>query len=280
MGEHGEIDFTSIIDDNYDSAACQNVCKLIEASIRYCTWHGFQTVDEAENTAEGIRKLIFETENQSKHDGERNARQFWSVIGAMLDKIPPSHIGRDILFGVIFRLDWDIKNDEAWFADCWRDALIALEYKPSSWKLNSESPPPEWSNFIDFLVRLVEFSPETEMDSIIPILADCLEAELPLGVPNALGTIVACKYLKENSSLILEASLKNEYRYREKTQYPPPCGLYAGFPGFNLERWGFWNRRLDDLRGEVFEDTLWYTEKTLDSMDGAGSALLPSPSGR
>lgn len=66
------------------------------------------------------------------------------------------------------------------------------------------------------------------------------------------SVLVSCEWIVRGGRRIFEASLRNELSETQMdTSTSDPYGvgsLFGGVGAFNLERWGFWKRRVTEVR--------------------------------
>lgn len=90
------------------------------------------------------------------------------------------------------------------------------------------------------------------------------EAKAVKPIPEAVVNIrilVATEWILRRGRLLLRESLLNALSEAPSSGKPWDGGpLFLGTRGFNLERWGFWKRRL----GEVRKDAVESTQKAID----------------
>ncbi|KAK4206988.1 hypothetical protein QBC37DRAFT_393105 [Rhypophila decipiens] len=88
---------------------------------------------------------------------------------------------------------------------------------------------------------------------------------------------VACEYLIHTSPAMLEESLMEtgDLIVNEEMRRSYAGGvLFSGGPGFSTERWGFWKRRLGELRPTVSTGVALSVDRALRSMKAAATALV------
>lgn len=92
---------------------------------------------------------------------------------------------------------------------------------------------------------------------------------------------VVCEWIIRSSSRILEDSLLSIHTETPKENQGDPYGtgpLFPGSGGFNLERWGWWKRRLVEIRenpyGSVHTEIDEAVRKMTETEIGLGSQKL------
>jgi len=144
----------------------------------------------------------------------------------------------------------------------------------------------QWLNLNSFVARLLG-SREVFFASSFAIwqlrkgleeyLAEDLRSDFQSPVPAVDSKVaVACEWLIHAGPTILEESLLESQGLlaldedRRKSLRAGP--VFSGHPGFNIERWGFWKRRLWKLRGVVSEDVVISVDRAVEVMEE--SAML------
>ncbi|KAK0639676.1 hypothetical protein B0T16DRAFT_423561 [Cercophora newfieldiana] len=99
---------------------------------------------------------------------------------------------------------------------------------------------------------------------------DCTPAE---AVDNRVA--VASEWLIHAGPALLKLSLLEDQELDDalRRSYRPGV-LFSGNPGFNLERWGFWKRRLGELRSEVGEEVVLSVDKAVEIMNKSAAELV------
>lgn len=114
----------------------------------------------------------------------------------------------------------------------------------------------EWLNLNSFIARLFNGLVVGFANFAIFELRNGLEEDDDVPQPIADARIrVACEWVIQSRWRLLQLSLLNSRSTEpeDATHGSPYRGgaLYSGTRGFNLERWGFWKRRLAELRKDV-----------------------------
>lgn len=94
---------------------------------------------------------------------------------------------------------------------------------------------------------------------------------LPLGPEGTHRVAVAAEWLVHASSVLLREALSWDSRpLQDDLERRVYCtgSLFGGNPGLDLERWGFWKRRLNGLRGRLGND-----EETRQSVEEAAASM-------
>lgn len=99
----------------------------------------------------------------------------------------------------------------------------------------------------------------------------CSQAE---AVDNIVG--VASEWLTHAGPAILKQCLVDKSEELDPdARRSFAAGVYfLGYPGFNLERWGFWKRRLRELRPVVGEGVAMSVARAIETMVAAEKALV------
>lgn len=130
--------------------------------------------------------------------------------------------------------------------------------------------PDEWLNLNSFNAQLLGSGITRWRNFPIWQLREGLEAELgPDPHENDCKIAVACEWIIQAGPKLLRDTLLNENDLDEAQKRSLRGGeLWAGLPGLNTERWGFWRRRLAEVRASVT------TQLTLDYLDHAESVMM------
>lgn len=124
--------------------------------------------------------------------------------------------------------------------------------------------PDEWLNLNSFNARLLGSGITRWINFPIWQLREGLEDVLgPDSHENDCKIAVASEWIiQAGPKLLRETLLNHELDEAEERAYSG-CKLWAGSPGLNTERWGFWKRRLAELKPSV------KTQLTLDYLEHA-----------
>jgi len=115
----------------------------------------------------------------------------------------------------------------------------------------------EWLNLNSFVARLFSTTVGGFVNFAIWELRNGLEEnEHDMG-PVSTRVLIASEWILQSGRRLLQESLLNSLSTEpeDATHGSPYRGgsLYSGAKGFGLERWGFWKRRLTELRKDVGE---------------------------
>ncbi|KAK4207701.1 hypothetical protein QBC37DRAFT_433046, partial [Rhypophila decipiens] len=163
--------------------------------------------------------------------------------------------------------------------DHWVDPTFEWHPEDECLKLN------QWLNLNSFVARLHGSGVFTRNSFLLWQLEQGLEDDL---AANAKGdcspaeavdnrVAVACEYLIHTAPALLRESLleTGDQLSDEKVRRSYAGGpLFSGGPGFNTERWGFWKRRLGELRSTVSDGLALTVDRALESMKAAAAALI------
>jgi hypothetical protein len=175
----------------------------------------------------------------------------WQATIFLASIIPPQHpvrAGLDQTFHKLGALHgaWSLKDNNSL---SFKTAIMAVCYVGSDGTYNeSLFPVATWLNLSSFLARH-SMTWTGIADFALWALRDGLECDLSLlNSPEPLHTrlSVAIAWLLERSDVIYELSKINHVLDIEGSYDGGP--LFRGPSNFSLERWGFWKRRLEELR--------------------------------
>lgn len=129
--------------------------------------------------------------------------------------------------------------------------------------------PDEWLNLNSYNARLYGSAIHRWRNFPIWQLREGLEAELgPDQHENDCKIAVACEWIIQAGPKLLRETLINENDLDEQRKKSLSGGeLWAGLPGLTTERWGFWKRRLAEVKAGV------KTQLTLDYIEHAERAM-------
>ncbi|KAG8156781.1 hypothetical protein KVR01_013386 [Diaporthe batatas] len=220
-------------------------------------------------------------------DKNRNAFFFEnlaSIFMCIAQQTPSRNIGQELLVGTV-RLMTESPEET------WREGfLVAQKIRMrDGWcgftleeghEADEVLSPDEWLNLNSFNARLFGSGLNRWINFPIWQLREGLEDRFGADADeNDCKVAVACEWVIQAGRRILYETLQNqEYDKAEKRSYRG-LNLFTGYPGLNTERWGFWKRRLDEVKPEVKTQlTLRYVEdakramKTIEK-DSASRAL-------
>ena len=84
---------------------------------------------------------------------------------------------------------------------------------------------------------------------------------------------VASEWVIQSGPDLLRRCLLSSVLDEAETRSYSAGALYAGHPGLCLERWGFWKRRLGEIRDKVSESAMRSVDEAVESMTAAETAL-------
>ncbi|KAI0173059.1 hypothetical protein GGR52DRAFT_541734 [Hypoxylon sp. FL1284] len=213
-------------------------------------------------------------------------RSTWSALNRMAACIDYRHYGQDVLVTTVRKLN----GVEGWkgLPEIW----IAMR---ESWNLSPtdnleakdemEFTAKEWLNLNSFAARLYS-GPHVGSLAIFAIsqLSEGLEGEPKSDDRPEPETRLqaSCEWLVQSGRRLMRESLlgtfadpkeKLEPRYSNPYYIGP---LFTGLRGFSLERWGFWKRRLVELReGDIYgELTCKLIDEAIEVMTGIERDIL------
>ncbi|KAI1406825.1 hypothetical protein F5Y13DRAFT_176247 [Hypoxylon sp. FL1857] len=198
----------------------------------------------------------------------------WSALNHIASRIPYRHYGQDVLVSIIRKLN----EVEGWkgLPDIWIEMRECWNQCPSGEPKSKDDPEfteEEWLSLNSFAARLYGGLGVGSFTSFaVYQVSDGLEGERKdkdqPGPETRLR--VACEWVIQSGRRLMRESLLNSYANpleKLESRYSNPYSigpLFTGSRGFNLERWGFWKRRLIEVR----EDK-GYGESTYELIDEA-----------
>jgi len=121
-----------------------------------------------------------------------------------------------------------------------------------------------WENFPVWQLR------EALEDDLAEAKGNCSPAE---AVDNRVA--VACEWLIQAGPALFKLCLLNRQDLDEGMRRSSGAGgLFSGNPGFNLEPWSFWKRRLGELRSVVGERVVSSVDRAVEGMKASEVALV------
>ncbi|KAI1634984.1 hypothetical protein F4809DRAFT_651488 [Biscogniauxia mediterranea] len=205
-------------------------------------------------------------------------RSTWSALNRIAGCIPHRHYGQDVLVSTVRKLN----GVEGWkgLPDIWIEMRGSWNLSPTcdpKTKDEREFTDEEWLNLNSFAARLYD-GPGVSSLALFAVyqISEGLEGEPKSGDrPNPETRVrVACEWVVQSGRQLMRESLLNTFAdplEKLESRYSNPYSigpLFAGSRGFSLERWGFWKRRLIELR----EDKS-FGESTYNLIDEAVEAM-------
>ncbi|KAI1074278.1 hypothetical protein F5B20DRAFT_574191 [Whalleya microplaca] len=217
------------------------------------------TVDEAANHF--VNQLIIAgAGKQSPAEAEGLTATTWQVLIHIASRIPCRHYGQDILVKIIGILNaaegpWkELPGIMICLRDIWNESPT---YEPDP-EGDRTFTLDEWLNLNSFVARLFGTSTKGFGNFAIWELRNGLEEDDEETRSAAIRdnrVRVACEWvLQGGRRLLRESSLNSFTTEPEDAAHGSPFRagpLFSGSRGYNLERWGFWKRRLVESRGRV-----------------------------
>ncbi|KAI1759616.1 hypothetical protein GGR53DRAFT_513059 [Hypoxylon sp. FL1150] len=201
-------------------------------------------------------------------------RSTWTALNRIAGCIDHRHYGQDVLVSTVRKLNgvegWK-GLPEIWIAmrDTWN---LSPTNNPEA-KDEREFTAKEWLNLNSFAARLYN-GPHVGSFALFAIceLKEGLEGEpKDDDRPEPETRLqVSCEWVVQSGRRLMRESLLDTYadpKEKLETRHYNPYSigpLFTGLRGFTLERWGFWKRRLLELRDEKI-----YGEITYKLMDEA-----------
>ncbi|KAL6862836.1 hypothetical protein ACO1O0_003074 [Amphichorda felina] len=233
--------------------------------------------DAAKLTATQLQELI-------PFDAQPNNIEFlferlWAVVANIAKYVPYRHQGQAFLVQVLVALN---SSGDPWkglpyLVICLRDNWIdptfeVVEGEEETYSLE------EWLNFNSFTARLFGANVSPAGNFAVWQLRHGLEEDLSDDAAAFANSriAVASEWLIQAGARILPICLVQEQEDLDEHDKRSLSGgeLYTGLPGFDLERWGFWKRRLLTLREETAQGSINGIEEAIDSMHAAAVALV------
>jgi hypothetical protein len=113
----------------------------------------------------------------------------------------------------------------------------------------------QWLNINSFAARLYGCGLGPSRNFGLWQLRDALEEERPPGHDANTAISVASEWIVHAGQAITWRCLQSEPMEEWTLRSERAGSLYAGLPGFNLDSWRYWKRRLAELRGSVSDRT-------------------------
>ncbi|KAH8656690.1 hypothetical protein BGZ60DRAFT_384614 [Tricladium varicosporioides] len=201
-------------------------------------------------------------DRQSGTDAESYVMSTWQVLICIASRISYRHYGQDVLVRIVGMLDaaGDMWKGLPGFGISMRDSW---NHSPT-FELDTEDDRAftldEWLNLNSFVARLFSTTVGRFINFAIWELRNGLEEdEHDVGTTSITDTrvLIASEWIVQSGRRLFRESLLNSLSTQpeDATHGSPYRGgsLYSGVKGFSLERWGFWKRRLTELRKDVSE---------------------------
>ena len=131
----------------------------------------------------------------------------------------------------------------------------------------------EWLNLNSFSARLLGAGLVGWVNFAIWQLRHGLEEEMNPGPSTDNRVAVASEWVIQSGPDLLRRCLLSSVLDEAETRSYSAGALYAGHPGLCLERWGFWKRRLGEIRDKVSESAMRSVDEAVESMTAAETAL-------
>ncbi|KAK3317443.1 hypothetical protein B0T19DRAFT_479526 [Cercophora scortea] len=247
--------------------------------------------EEATRVASGLRALIqvptgdFSKEAYDEHLGE--FQEFWHGLIDIATRIPHNDDQSQALvvkaLGVL-RGDSSLRNKFPDLGAMMRDKWIdpTFEWHPGHEENGPTYTLSNWLNLNSFVSRLhgsgvfmtntfaIWQLREALEDDLTDAKGNCSPAE---AVDNRLA--VASEWLIHAGPLLLKESPPESEEPGERQKRAYRGGpLFSGRPGFDIERWGYWKRRLEELRPTLGASVAPSVDRAVQSMKAAAAALF------
>ncbi|OQN96283.1 hypothetical protein B0A51_18947, partial [Rachicladosporium sp. CCFEE 5018] len=131
----------------------------------------------------------------------------------------------------------------------------------------------QWINVSSFAARVQSASLVTWINFAVWQLRAALEENWVVAENADTKVAVACEWIVHSGQRILQLCLQEREMGETALRSEGPGILFAGLPGTNLERWGFWTRRLKELRGQVCEAVHMSVDQALEAIRSAEAKL-------
>lgn len=203
------------------------------------------------------------------------ASRTWQVLMRVASRIPTEHHGQDVLIRVVSMLDhcrpWaDLPGFNMSIRDSWNhstsperqiDSPIVVTDQTRAgptFEVDAEDDlefsREEWLNLNSFIARLFNIKGQRFANFALWEMRNGLEEDADDGgtsdVANA-RVLVASEWIRRSGPRIWNECVMSTFsdEPEDATHGSPYRGgaLFTGSGGFNLERWGFWKRRLTEL---------------------------------
>ncbi|KAL7628330.1 hypothetical protein AAE478_002530 [Parahypoxylon ruwenzoriense] len=211
------------------------------------------------------------------------AWEFCEAIIAIASNVPHCNPAQDVLVQAVNLIKteeaqnpiWEDFDEFGWSVrDHW-DEAPGLEPQALN---NQTYTATEWLNINSFAARLLGQEVEKWLNFPIWEIRRALESPLT-PAPDAseeelihMDTVirVATEWMVQSAPILLRESMLNTFAdfNESETAGRPYCGgpLWTGAGGYSLERWGFWKRRLAEIRTSVGENLDATIEDALEAM--------------
>ncbi|KAH8755790.1 hypothetical protein F5883DRAFT_570761 [Diaporthe sp. PMI_573] len=191
-----------------------------------------------------------------------------SLLMRTAQQTPSRHIGQELLLHTVKLID--VSPEETW-REGFRGALrMRMRDGWSGFVMedgeeeDDVQTPDEWLNLNSFNARLFGSGTTSWYNFAIWELRDGLEAELGSDLhENDCKVAVASEWIIQAGPKLLRETLLNEDIGEAEKKAYSGCELWTGLPGLSTERWGFWKRRLAEVKPSV------KTQLTLDYLEHA-----------
>ncbi|CAH0054932.1 unnamed protein product [Clonostachys solani] len=168
----------------------------------------------------------------------------WQVLTHIASRIPSSHYGQEVLIRVVNMLE---------HCGPWTD-LPGPTFELDA-EDDREFSQAEWLNLNSFIARLFNLKGKRFGNFAIWELRNGLEEDASDAGSAAAAdarVLVASEWIKRSGARLWHESVLGTFSTEpEDAAHGSPYrggSLFHGTRGFNLERWGFWKRRLVELR--------------------------------
>ncbi|KAL2757650.1 hypothetical protein ACRALDRAFT_1074608 [Sodiomyces alcalophilus JCM 7366] len=224
--------------------------------------------DAAKSTALELQKLV------SPELPEDQFEVIWQAFISIARHLHYQHESQDFLIKVLRIL----VATEAWkdlpclariMRDHWIDPTFeTVEGEEETYSLS------EWLSLNSFHARLLGSGIVSWDNFALWQLKHGLEQEMSASEPTDCRVAVASEWLVHASPLLLRRCLEEmgELNDLQKRSYSPG-DLFPGYAGLNAERWGFWKRRLAEVRPLVGDDTAARVDLAIRRMTEAATAI-------
>ncbi|KAI9763504.1 MAG: hypothetical protein M1840_000457 [Geoglossum simile] len=235
--------------------------------------------EKAGGVAIELKKLV--PMNLSSEGAETFLEGFWELLIGIAKCVPYRHSGQILLVKIATNLNESgeaiEKKGSSWkglpflgryLRDNWIDpTLEAGDDETEHYSLE------EWLNLNSFSARLLGAGLAGWVNFAVWQLRHGLEEEMSPGPSTDSRVAAAGEWIIQSGQDLLRRCLLNSALNEAEARSYSAGALYAGNPGLCLERWGFWKRRLGEMRGKVGESAMRSIDEAVESMTAAEMAI-------
>ncbi|KAH6892487.1 hypothetical protein B0T10DRAFT_547238 [Thelonectria olida] len=227
--------------------------------------------DETKRVVSELQKLV-SPELPAKYKDDL-FDDIWEALIGIARHVHYRHLGQSLLLNVFKELNLA----EPWrnlpnLGQCMRDNWIDPTFEPVEGEDETYSPS-EWLNLNSFAARLFGAGIVGWVNFPIWQLRHGLEEDASPGPDTDCRVAAASEWLiQAGPNLLRRCLLRTNFNEAQKRSYRAGA-IYSGHAGLNLERWGFWKRRLGEVQSVVDEEAAASVDEAVKTMTMAAAAL-------